>query len=210
MVLDIVSSQLSTRTRILDAALLLLSQRDGADVTMAEIASAAGVSRQAVYLHFGDRPKLLTALVRHADEQRGLASQIAKVTGAPSGITAVAEMVSLQARMNPSIWAVARALDAVRRVDKDAEQAWQDRLQNRLNGCRGIIGRLAQEGSLRPGLDAETATDLLWTVTSLRTWEDLVLERGWSSQQYQSTLTEMLLTSLTTASDPEAGGSIGP
>jgi AcrR family transcriptional regulator len=137
---------------------------------MAEIARAADVSRQAVYLHFGDRAKLLVALVQHADERRGLPAQVAKVIGAPTGVAAVAEMVSLQARMNPGSWAVARALDAVRRVDADAEHAWQDRLQNRLNGCRAIVRRLAQKGSLRPGLDPETATDLLWSLPSLRTW----------------------------------------
>lgn len=196
------SSQRSSRTRILDAALLLLSERGGADVSMAEIASAAGVSRQAIYLHFRDRASLLTALVRHADQRRGLDAGVAEVTRAASGVVAVQEMVRLQARMNPGIWAVARALDAVRRVDEDAEQAWQDRLQNRLTGCRGIVDRLAQEGSLRPGLDAATAADLLWTLTSLRTWEDLVQERGWSAQRYQRTLTEMLLTALTTAAGP--------
>lgn len=167
---------------------------------MAEIAVAAGVSRQAVYLHFGDRAKLLIALVRYADERRGLATQVARVTGAPSGVNAVEEMVVLQARMNPGIWAVAAALDAVRRVDSDAEQAWQDRLENRLNGCRGIVERLAQEGTLNPDLDVETGTDLLWTLTSLGTWEDLVLERGWSALRYRRTVTRLLFASLTTES----------
>ena len=62
--------------------------------------------------------------------------------------------VSLQARLNPAVWAVARALDAVRRTDAAAERAWQDRLDDRLGGCRGIVARLEAEGNLRPGLDA--------------------------------------------------------
>jgi len=143
---------------------------------MGEIARAARVSRQAVYLHYADRADLFVALVRHVDEKRGMAGEIRKVKEAPDGVAAFREMAALQARMNPGLWAVARALDAVRRTDKAVERSWQDRLENRLNGCRAIVARLEREGGLRAGLDPAAAADLLWTITSLRTWEDLVLD----------------------------------
>jgi len=197
MKVDTVSSR-NSRKRILDAALSLIARRGGADVTMAEIAKAARVSRQAVYLHFGDRGALLVALARHADEKRGLADEIRKIADAPTGVGALQEMVAVQARANPGIWALARALDAVRRVDKAAERSWQDRLQHRLEGCRTIVARLQQEDALRPGLDPAAAADLLWTITSLRMWEDLVLQRGWSAQRYEAHVGECLLASLTT------------
>jgi len=177
----------------------MIQKRGGADVTMAEIAKAARVSRQAVYLHFADRADLLTALVRHADEKRGLATAIRKITEAPDGIAALHEMVALQARMNPSIWAVARAFDAVRRLDTAAERSWQDRLQHRLEGCRAVVERLCREGLLRPGLTPAAAADLLWTLTSLRTWEDLVLQRGWSAAQYEDRVGQLLTSALTPA-----------
>ena len=190
-------SSRNKKTVILDAALSLIARRGGADVTMAEIAKAARVSRQAVYLHFGDRGALLVALVRHADEKRGLVAAIRKIAEAPTGVAALREMVALQARMNPGIWALARALDAVRRVDKAVERSWQDRLQHRLDGCRAIVDRLQQEGALRPGLDPAAAADLLWTMTSLRTWEDLVLLRGWTAREYEIRVGECLLATLT-------------
>jgi hypothetical protein len=105
--------------------------------------------------------------------------------------------VSIQARRNSSVWAVARALDAVRRSDTAAERAWQDRLNSRLDGCRAIVARLQVEGSLRRSLEPSVAVDLLWTITSLRTWEDLVLGRGWSPHQYQRQITRLLLETLT-------------
>ena len=203
-VLDTVSSRSEpagspSRGRILDAALSLIESRGGADVTMAEIAAAAGLSRQAVYLHFSDRAELLLALVRHVDEKRGLGRELRKVLEAPSGTEALAEIVALQARMNPRVWAVARALDAVRRSDPEVERSWQDRLANRLRGCRDIVGRLAREGKLRPGLGEREAADLLWSLTSLRTWEDLVLERRWTPAQYRERLTALLRETLTVA-----------
>jgi AcrR family transcriptional regulator len=193
--LDIVSSE-KTRTRILDAALALIKKRGDANVTMADIAQAAGISRQAVYLHFADRAALMLDLVRYADEKRGLAKEVQKIGDAPNSAAALREMAALQARTNPGIWAAARAVDAVRRTDPAAERSWQDRLQDRLAGARQVIAWLQKEGNLRPGLDPATAADLLWSITSLRTWEDLVLERGWTAAQYEERITDLLLRSL--------------
>ncbi len=183
--------------RILNAALALITARGDAHVTMAQIARAARVSRQAVYLHFADRAALMVALARHLDAGLGLPAEIHRIADARSGAEMVEGMVSLQARLNPSLWAVARAVDAVRRTDPAAESAWQDRLSSRLAGCRRIVARLESEGNLRPDLDSSSAVDVLWTITSLRTWEDLVLDRGWSPQKYQRCVTRLLLNALT-------------
>ena len=194
--LDNVSSSRSIE-RILDAALALITRKGDANVTMAQIAKAARLSRQAVYLHFADRAALMVALARHLDERLGLPADIQQMFDAPTGVAMLEAGVSIQARRNPSVWAVARALEAVRRTDADAERAWQDRLKSRLEGCRAIVARLQAEGCLRRSLDSSVAADLLWTITSLRTWEDLVLARGWSAQQYQQQVTRLLLDTLT-------------
>jgi AcrR family transcriptional regulator len=190
-------SSRNSRERILDAALALVTRRGDAAATMAEIAAAARVSRQAVYLHFSDRAVLMLALVRHADVKGGLAEELRKIRDAPDALAALREMVALQARMNPKIWAVARSLEAVRRTDKAAERGWQDRLQHRLEGARQLIARLQQEGRLRPGLDPAAAADLLWSVTSLRTWEDLVLERKWGPRRYEQHVHSLMAGMLT-------------
>ena len=194
--LDTVSSSNSIG-RILDAGLALIRKRGDARVTMAQIAKAARVSRQAVYLHFADRAALMIALARHVDETVGLPAEIQRIAAAPSGAAMIEAMVSLQAQLNPALWAVARALDAVRRTDAAAERAWQDRLDSRLKGCRAIVAQLRTEGSLAPALDPSVAADLLWTITSLRTWEDLVLARGWSPQRYQREIARLLIETLT-------------
>ena len=194
--LDTVSSS-NSAGRILDAALALISRRGDANVTMAQIAKAARVSRQAVYLHFTDRADLMVALARHLDDTLGIPAEIQRVASAPTAVEMVEMQVSLQARINPAVWAVARALDAVRRTDAAAERAWQDRLDHRLAGCRALVERLQAEGDLRPGLDPLMAADLLWTMTSLRTWEDLVLQRGWPPRKYLEHVTRLLLETLT-------------
>ena len=191
------SDEGTSRLRILRAALALITRRGGAAVTMAEIAKAAKLSRQALYLHFQDRADLLMAVVSYVDEQRGLTEHLQKVFDAPTGVAALREAVKVQARLNPSVWPIARALDAVRRTDEAAERAWQDRLARRLDGCRRIVARMRADRTLRKDLSAESAADLLWTMTSLRTWEDLVLSRGWSADNYERLLTATLLAALT-------------
>jgi AcrR family transcriptional regulator len=192
-------SSRSSIGRILDTALALVTKRGNAHVTMAQIARAARVSRQAVYLHFADRATLMVAIARHVDEKLGLPDEIRRMAEAPTAVAMLDMMVSLQARLNPAIWAVARGLEAIRRTDAAAERAWQDRLNNRLVGCRAIVARLQSEGALRPGLTASIAADLLWTLTSLRMWEDLVLERGWSADQYTQQITGLLHETLTSS-----------
>jgi AcrR family transcriptional regulator len=197
---DTVSSSIGdpeTRRRILDATLDLVARRGGADVTMAQIARTARVSRQAVYLHFADRAALITAAVRHGDQEKGIPEAIRRIREAPDAAAAVREMVATQARLNPEIWPIARALDAVRREDEAAERSWQDRLADRLAGCRAIVARLADEGVLKPGIDQTVAADLLWTLTSLRLWEDLVLLRGWTVTKYRKHVGAMILGTLT-------------
>jgi AcrR family transcriptional regulator len=190
-------SSTNSRIRILDAALALISRRGEADVTMADIGKAARVSRQAVYLHFADRADLFLALVRHVDEKRGLSKEVQKVLEAPSGTAALRAAASAQARLNPRIWAVAHAVDAVRRIDRAAEQSWQDRMKDRWRACRSVVSRLSREGTLRSDLDPSTAADMLWTLTSLHTWEDLVLQRRWTAKQYEERVTRLLLGALT-------------
>jgi hypothetical protein len=51
------------------------------------------------------------------------------------------------------------------------------------------------EGSLRQGLDADSAANMLWTLTSLRMWEDLVV-CGWSGERYRTQVGALLMGAL--------------
>ncbi|MDN3239507.1 TetR family transcriptional regulator [Glycomyces tritici] len=69
-----------TRAALLGAATALVSARGTANVPVSDIADAAGVSRQLVYLHYGDRDTLLLEaaldlarreLAEHGDDAHG-------------------------------------------------------------------------------------------------------------------------------------------
>ena len=66
------------------AARALLEER-GFDVGMGEIGRGAGISRQAVYLHFESKADLLKQLTAWVEEQANLAALLAPVHDAPTG-----------------------------------------------------------------------------------------------------------------------------
>ena len=72
------SDNLETRTRILNATWKLLEADQGHGVRMSDIAKQAGISRQAVYLHFPTRSKLLIATTRYLDDIKGIEARTSR------------------------------------------------------------------------------------------------------------------------------------
>ena len=65
-----------TRTAILEAALRALEE-DPRAVNVRRVAQIAQCSRQAVYLHFANRPALLIAVARYVDQRLDLERHLA-------------------------------------------------------------------------------------------------------------------------------------
>ncbi len=184
------------RIAILDAARRLFEDKDFISITLEEVARAAGVSRQAVYLNFGSRAGLLVALVGYVDEIAGLQAQIDNALDSPTAIGALEALVDLRARYTPSIHRLATHVDAARRFDTDAEASWQDRMRYRHASSRTVAHRMAVEGVLAPGWTEADAADLIWSMTSIRTYEDLVIDRGWSVNRYRQRIKAILVGTL--------------
>lgn len=184
-----------TRTRILEAAHSLLEEH-GLAMTMAQVAAAADVSRQAVYKHVGNRSGLMVGLVAHLDEVLGLGELTRPVRDAASGREALAAMVAVHATYHERIIGFTRQAEAVRHSDPAVAAAWEDRMAGRREAHRAIIQRIADEGELADGWDVETAAILFYTVTLPRTWDELVIERGWTTEQYREHVTRLLTRAL--------------
>ncbi len=72
------SASADTRVRILETTVRMLEESGGRGVRMGDIAGEAGVSRQAVYLHFASRADLLVAATRYLDEKLDVEGRIAR------------------------------------------------------------------------------------------------------------------------------------
>ena len=178
------SKNLETRMKILEVTLEILEERRGLGVRMADIAKRAGLSRQAVYLHFVSRAELLNATTKFLDERLDLDRRLAPSRAAKSGTERLALYVEFWANYIPEIYAVAKALLLVLDTDEAAAAAWKDRMTAMREGCQAAIDLLHSEDALAPEWTRETATDVLWAMLSVENWEKLTAECGWSNQQY--------------------------
>lgn len=186
----------STRVRILDAA-REITEKHGAVPTMSALARAVGISRQALYLHFPDRARLLLALVAHIDDtDEQFQAGVTAVLQAADAAGAIRAWGSLQTRHNPTIAAAARALDGTRHTDPAAAAAWADRTGNRMRGAIYIAERLRAEGRLDPTWTPTEAAALLWELTSFRVWDDLVNDAQLAPDRYIEIITAAALSAL--------------
>jgi AcrR family transcriptional regulator len=182
-----------TRKKIMETTRRLLETSQGKTVRLEDIAQAAGVSRQAIYLHFGSRVGLMVATVQYIDESAGLMERTQRACQEEDGLAAVGLFIDIWAGYVPTIYDLARQLLTLRGTDEGAAAAWEDRMDSLRNGpCRFLIERLERDGRLASEWDTETAVDLLWTFLSIQTWETLVIECGWSKKQYATTLKQLV------------------
>jgi AcrR family transcriptional regulator len=180
-----------TRRRILDAAWALLEER-GTGIRVADVAKRAGVSRQGLYLHFGDRVSLFVAVADHIDVSFGRDRLRAHVFGAPSGAESLRRWVETMSWYTAKIDSVSRVLELAAESDEALAAAWKDRMIGRRGHVRRIVDRIATEGRLADGWTPESATDLAFAVTLPGPWRVFTSVLRWSAERYSGEVTAML------------------
>jgi hypothetical protein len=108
--------------------------------------------------------------------------------------------LELYAATQPGIHARAgpllRVLIGAAATDPELAELWTQIEKERLSGMGRFARLLADRGVLRPGLSAEEARDLLWTLNSLAVHDLLVRQRGWSPERYRDWLAAALAREL--------------
>jgi AcrR family transcriptional regulator len=120
------SEEVDTRTRILEATWQLLEQHHGQGVKMSDIARVAGISRQAVYLHFASRTELMIATMNYVDEVKGLNERLKRLETMTSGIELLDACVEIWCRYIPEIYGLAKAMLLTRETDEAMAAAWNN------------------------------------------------------------------------------------
>ena len=59
-----------------------------------------------------------------------------------------------------------------------------------------IAESLDQKDALRPGLDVDSATDILWSLNISNLWHLLVVERGWTPERFERWLGDLACSQL--------------
>ena len=149
------------------------------------VAKKAGVSRQAIYLHFPSKAELLTALHLHI-----FATDVVPVlerhpvTDEMTALDALDATVAVDVEVASKVWRIHEALTTARRQHPEVEDTLRPREEERYGELLAVGRRLKREGELPRKITAGTFADMLWGLTGVGTYKNLVIERGWSLDRY--------------------------
>lgn len=151
---------------------------------MREIASAAGISRQALYLHFVSRTELMVATMEYVDEVQGLNKRLERLKTLPSAIDLMDAGIEIWGNYIPEIYGLAKGMMKARDTDEAVAAAWDKSMNCLRDVCRDVIDGLHAQGFLSAECSRKEAAEMFWTMLSISNWEQLTIQCGWSNAQY--------------------------
>jgi AcrR family transcriptional regulator len=203
-----------TRHRIVEASRALFVEHGYTGTTVPAIAAAAGVAVETVYRSATGKAGLLAAAVQaalaggadRADQPADQRTAIRRVIEEPDP----RRQLAAYAHTQPGVWSrvgpLLRVLDTAAPSEPALQQLQAELAAQRLDGMRRFAGLLREQGRLRPGLTAERAADVIWTLCAQATFDALVGERGWTPREYEAWLAELLADALLARELPGASG----
>jgi AcrR family transcriptional regulator len=192
----------ATRREILEAAQRLFEERGYAATSMAAIAAEAGVALKTVYVGFGTKSGLLRALwhvLLRGDEG-------AVPVGDRAWFRAVLEEPDPERALRLNVHnarlvrgRVGRLLDVIQEAaatESEVAELWM-RIQTEFyDNQLSVIEALRRKRALKPGLAADRGADVLWTLNSPAVYRQLVRDRGWTPDQHETWLADLLCSQL--------------
>ncbi|PIL43457.1 TetR family transcriptional regulator [Massilia eurypsychrophila] len=169
---------LATRDSILDAAQKLFVKQGVSGTTLQHIATAAGVTRGAIYWHFLDKGAMFNAMMERVKMPLESAMQLRDEANAADPLEALRENTMCVFRVtvtDPKARAVFEiatlkleftdALNAVRERRQQNQQGWMERAQER-------IRQAMANGQVRSDVDPYAVALGLWAIIDglLRAW----------------------------------------
>lgn len=151
------------------------------------VAKRAGVSRQAVYLHFSSKAELLTALHRHiftTDVLPALARH--PITDGMTAMEALDATIAADVEVASKVWQIHEALTVARRQHPEVDETLRPREEERYGELVQLGHRLDRDGALPQDVGVEIFADMVWGLVNTGTYRSLVMERSWSLDQYGS------------------------
>lgn len=193
-----------SQSRIIEAATEVFLERGYTASTIAAIAERAGVAIETIYRAAPGKAGLLAAAVQVA--LAGGVEGARRPVEQREGIRRVIDEPDPRRRLHayaatqPGVWSrvgpLLRVLDEGARGDLDLSRLKQTHEAQRLEGMRRFARLLADQQSLRPDLDSDTAADILWALCAQSTFEDLVTNRGWTHHDFHVWLGNTLASAL--------------
>lgn len=183
---------LKTKTAILESAKTLFQEEGFDRVTIEKLAKAASVSMPTIYALFKSKRGVLQALIDEAmpsDHFTALVDDAMHEASIQKRMAITAKMARQIYEAESELMDILRGASVVAPEFKELEK---EREERRYDRQLDFVKALMKEKALAKGLTLEKARDILWAMTGRDLYRLFVVERGWSSEQYETWLTNAL------------------
>lgn len=185
-----------TRGRILDCAKKLFEKEGFEAVTIESLAKAADVSASTIYSLFQSKRGVLKALMDDALPDREREALVKEVTLEKP----VKERLAIAAKISRQMYDAERAQMTIFQgasvLAPEFKELEQEREKRRYLRLEETINMMAKEKSIMKGLSVLKARDILWAFTGRDLYRMLVVEQGWTSNEYEKWLANLLVKML--------------
>lgn len=189
-----------TRRRIRDSARDLFTSRGFTHTTIAQIAALAGVSPQTIYSVFGSKAAIVGEMLSQLEGASERAGALAEMLAEHEPRRQLRLFVSMHRNMFEHGASIVRAA-MVARSDPDVAAMAERGDGNRRAGTGRLVDMWSDRGALRHGLDPEDAAERLWLLTSAEQFLNAIDGLGWSPDDYENWLGDLLERELLAPTD---------
>jgi AcrR family transcriptional regulator len=172
----------ATRERVVAAAAPLFVARGYLDTTMAELAAAAGVAVQTLYLTFGGKAAVLQAVWAAAtpDRPAGWAEALTAASNGPAALGRHVEVTTALVERRHPLDAVLRAAAA----DPEPAELLATARAATLDAHARAVDELAEHPGFTVDMSLQRATDVVVTLLAPETYGLLVVQQGWTTPDW--------------------------
>ena len=182
----------ATRSRVLRAAKTLFARDGYAATTIAALAEEAGVAAQTLYSAFGSKAAIAVAVMEDAVISSGIREANEAALREPDGEKAI----RLVAAAGSRLYAVEAELVKLLSAEVAADFASISNHHRLQDFTRLATSSPGVASHFRRKEDAKRAAVVAWAVSGIETYDRLVLQAGWSHEEYEKWLGDTLARSL--------------
>jgi len=177
-----------TQRAVLRAAHDLFVEQGYGRTTITQVAERAGVSPETIYATFKNKATLLhrTWDVTVGGDDEEVVFHERPEAMAIRAEPDLAERLMMQARLSTAtarrMTPFVRSVQGAAASESSAAEMAAEMQRQRLNGISVMAAEAAATGQLK--VSEDECRDIVWAMTDGHLWHQLVVERGWSDEQY--------------------------
>ncbi|MBL8099799.1 MAG: TetR family transcriptional regulator [Anaerolineales bacterium] len=193
-----------THQQILEAADRLFNINGYSGTSIEAIAQKASVAPETIYATFKNKKTILSMLIKTSilgdDDNpvpimlREQIREVAEEKNQKRQIQMFAKRIHL---LMSRVGQLLEVMKSASKTEPEIKRLLKKYLDGRFQGMGFFIDCVMANGALRNKLDKLTATETVWLLTSAEVYNLLIIERGWSGEEYEiwlsQTLTDFLL-----------------